>query len=127
MKILEEDMGYDAKLDEDGVISFNYEMKTICVMTGDDPEPYVTMLYPQFCQIKEGKETLVLTVCNKLTRELKLAKVYVDHTLENVTAECGFYFSGKKSLRLNIEKSLDILGVIRMLFRDNIDELSIDD
>ena len=59
-----------------------------------------------------------------MTRELKFAKVYVDQTFKNVTATCEFFYSGKKSLEQNLEKSLELLGVVRTVFRNDMEALS---
>ncbi len=124
MSTLEEKMGYCPEIDEDGDIMFAYQLKTIYVMTADDDEQYVSVMLPQFHDIEEGKETIALAVCNKMTRELKFAKVYIDQTFNHVTATCEFYYSSKKSLLQNLERSLELLGVIRTVFRNDMDELS---
>ena len=124
MSTLEEKMGYCPEIDEDGDIKVAYQLKTIYVMTSEDDEPYVSVMLPQFHEIEDGKETLALAVCNKMTRELKFAKVYVDQTFKHVTATCEFFYSGKKSLTQNLEKSLELLGVVRTVFRNDMEELS---
>ena len=124
MSTLEQKMGYCPEIDEDGDIKFAYQLKTIFVMTADDDEPYVSVMLPQFHDIEEVKETVALAVCNKMTRELKFAKVYLDQTFNHVTATCEFYYSSKKSLLQNLERSLELLGVIRTVFRNDMDELS---
>ena len=87
-----EDMGYKPEVDEDGDISFYYQMKNIMVIIGEEEEPYLAFLLPQFNEVDEGEETLSLFACNKVTRQIKLAKVYIDPTLRNVTASCEFYY-----------------------------------
>ena len=124
MSTLEQKMGYCPEIDEDGDIKFAYQLKTIYVMTADDDEPYVSVMLPQFHDIEDGKETVALAVCNKMTRELKFAKVYIDQTFNHVTATCEFYYSSKKSLLQNLERALELLGVIRTVFRNDMDELS---
>jgi hypothetical protein len=125
MSVLER-MGYPPKIDDDGDIMVCYQLKTIYVLTGDEEETYISMMLPQFYEIEEGKETVVLAVCNKMTRELKLAKVYVDQTFKNVTATCEFFYANEESLELNIRRSLELLGVVRGIFRRDLDELSED-
>lgn len=117
-------MGYSPELDNDGDIVLHYQMKYIYVMTGDDEEPYVSMMLPQFHEIEDGQETLVLAICNKMARELKLVKVYVDHTFQNVTASCEFFYANKKALEQNLNHSLMVLGVVRTVFRTNMAELT---
>ena len=121
---LEEKMGNCPEIDEDGDIKVAYQLKTIYVMTSEDDEPYVSVMLPQFHEIEDGKETLALAVCNKMSRELKFAKVYIDQTFKHVTATCEFFYSGKKSLMQNLEKALELLGVVRTVFRNDMEELS---
>ena len=123
LKTLEK-MGYSPELDGDGDIMLHYQMKAIYVLTSDEDEPYISMMLPQFHEIDEGKETLVLAVCNKMTRELKLVKVYIDQTFKNVTATCEFFYANEESLEQNLRNSLQMLGVVRTVFRNDLAELS---
>ncbi len=123
LKTLEK-MGHSPEVDNDGDIMLHYQMKTIYVLTGDEEEPYISMMLPQFHEVEEGQETLVLAVCNKMTRELKFAKVYIDQTFKNVTAICEFYYANEESLEQNLRNSLQMLGVIRTVFRNNMAELA---
>ncbi len=125
LKTLEK-MGFSPEMDSDGDIMLCYQMKHIYVMMGDEDEPYVSVMLPQFHEIDEGQETLVLAVCNKMTRELKLAKVYIDQTFKNVTATCEFFYANEESLEQNLRNSLQMLGVVRTVFRNNLAELSED-
>ena len=119
-----EKMGHNPEVDNDGDIMLHYQMKTIYVMTGDEEEPYISMMLPQFHEVEKGQETLVLAVCNKMTRELKLAKVYIDQTFKNVTASCEFYYANEESLEQNLRNSLQMLGVVRTVFRNDMAELA---
>ena len=64
-------------------------------------------------EIDEGEETKVLAACNKMTREIKLAKLYIDQTLKNVSASCEFYYNGEESLKTCLDKAIEILGMVR--------------
>ena len=64
----------------------------------------------------EGEETLTLAVCNKVSRDLKLAKVFIDHTLEGVSASCEFFYTDMESLKNNVEHVLGILGMVRSTY-----------
>ena len=123
LKTLEK-MGYSPELDGDGDIMLHYQMKAIYVLTGDEDEPYISMMLPQFHEIDEGKETLVLAVCNKMIRELKLVKVYIDQTFKSVTATCEFFYANEEALEQNLRNSLQMLGVVRTVFRSDMAELS---
>lgn len=118
------EMGYSPELDNDGDIVLHYQMKYIYVMTGDEEDPYVSVMLPQFHEIEDGQETLTLAICNKMTRELKLVKVYVDDTFQNITASCEFFYANKEALEQNLNHSLRLLGVVRTVFRINMAELT---
>ena len=118
-----EGLGYKPQIDDEGDLMVRYQMKTIFALVGDDDEQYVVLTMPQFCEVEEGEEHVALAVCNKLTRELKLVKVCVDPTFKNISANCEFYYTDEASLKLNIENSLKILGVVRTLYKKTQDEL----
>lgn len=123
LRVLEK-MGYKPEIDKDGDIQLRYQMKTIFVLIGNEDEQYISVMLPQFHEIADGEETLVLAVCNKMTRELKLAKVYVDQTFKNVSATCEFFYSNEEALEQCLALSLELLGVVRSVFRKNKTELS---
>ena len=67
--------------------------------------------------IENGRsETLTLAVCNKVSRDLKLAKVFIDQTLESVSASCEFFYTDMESLKNNVEHVLGILGMVRSTY-----------
>lgn len=123
LQILEE-MGYKPEVDNDGDIMLRFQMKSVFVLTGDEDEKYVSVMLPQFYEITDGEETLILATCNKMTRDLKIVKVYVDQTFKNVSATCEFFYSDDNSLKDNIDHSLEVLGVVRSIFKKNKVELS---
>ena len=59
---------------------------------------------------------MTLAICNKVSREIKLAKVYIDQTLKSVTASCEFFYTDMDSLKSNVEHSLNILGMVRSTY-----------
>ena len=117
VKVLE-DLGLKPHEDEDGDLAFRYEMKNIFVVVGNESEQYLVLIMPQFCEIEDGEEHIALATCNKITRELKLVKVYVDQTFKNVSANSEFYYTDEESMKNNIENSLRILGIVRTLYRN---------
>ena len=123
LQILEK-MGYKPEIDNDGDIMFRFQMKSVFVMTGDEDEKYVSVMLPQFHEIVDGEEPLVLAVCNKMSRELKQVKVYIDQTFENVTATCEFFYTNEESLKECLAHALELLGVVRSVFKKNKKELS---
>lgn len=117
VKVLE-DMGFTPREDEDGDLFFRYQMKELFALVGDESEQYIVLIMPQFCEIEDGEEPIALATCNKITRELKLIKVYVEPTFKSVTANSEFYYTDEESLQNNIEQSLRILGVVRTQYRN---------
>lgn len=118
-----EKLGYKPQTDEDGYLFVRYQMKYLYVIARDEEENYVSVIYPQFAEIAEGEDTLFLAVCNKLTRDVKFVKVYVDQTFKNVSASCEFFYTDEESLQECMERSLHVLGVIRSVFRQAKKEL----
>lgn len=122
-KILEE-MGYKPEVDNDGDLCIQYQMKSVFFLCNDKEESYVSVMLPQFSDVEEGQETFALAACNKVTRELKMLKVYVDKNFRTISATCEFYFTDEESLRSLIEHSLSVLSVARTIYRRTHDELS---
>lgn len=107
-------LGLKPQIDDDGDIFVRYQMKTFYVMgANSDDEDYLVVVFPQMYEVNEGEETKVLAVCNKITREIKLTKVYIDQTLKNVSASCEFYYNGEESLKTCLDKAIEILGMVR--------------
>jgi len=119
-----EALGYKPQIDEDGDIMIRYQMKSIFILTGPEDEQYMMIVLPQFAEIEEGEETLALATCNKVTREIKLVKVYIDQTLKSVSACCEFFYTDEESLKTCIGHSLRILGMVRSTFNNTKAELS---
>ena len=136
-----ESLGYKPHVDDDGDICVRFQMKSIFFLTGQEEElneqreqsrtcsgsaesrekktegqQYISAILPQFSEVNEGEETLTLAVCNKVSREVKLAKVYIDQTLKSVTASCEFFYTDMESLKNNVEHVLNILGMVRSAY-----------
>ncbi len=121
-----EKMGFSPECDEDDNIVIRYQLKHILLMAHDEEEPYVSMVLPMFNVVEEDQVALALAVCNKMTRELKMIKVYVEDDFDAVTASCEFFYANKTSLAQNLRRSLEVLGVVRTLYRKHIEEMSED-
>ena len=120
-----ERLGYKPQYDDDGDIMLRYQLKHIFFLTQDDDEEhFVSIILPQFDDFEEGEESLYLAACNKMTRETKMTKVYVDQTFKNISASCEFFYENDSTLEMNIKKALCILGVMRTAFRNCVSELS---
>lgn len=112
-----EAMGYRPTTDNDGDVMLRYQMKTIYVLgTQLEESKCLVVLLPQFYEMDEGEEIKTLTVCNKLTRDLTMAKLYIDKTLKDVTACCELFYCDEECLRSQLERSLEIIGQVRSEF-----------
>lgn len=120
-----ERMGYKPLFDEDGDILIRYQLKHFYFFYNEaDEDQFIQIVHPQFAELEEGDETIHLAACNKVTRETKMVKVFVDQTFKNVTASCEFFYSDEDDLEMNIAKALRILGVIRTSYRNVVREIS---
>ena len=119
-------MGYNPEYDEDGDIVLIYQMKALLMLPGKEDESYLSVILPSFLDIKEGDESLTLAVCIKLNRELKVVKLYLDENFKTVTSVCEFYYTDDSSLEDGIENALNVLGVIRTIYRRTVDDFSVD-
>lgn len=119
-----EDLGYKPQVDECGDVFVRYQMKTIYLMVGQDEEPYVATVLPQFADVNEGEEATTLAICNKVTREVKLVKVYIDNTFKKVSASCEFFYTDENCLKESIGHALSILGVVRSTYYHAQEELN---
>lgn len=119
-----ERMGIKTEVDKDGDIFFRYQLKHIFVLIGNEEDQFLSVLLPQFYEIEEGEDSLVLAACNKTTREIKLVKVFVDYTFKNVSASTEFYYSDEASLEDSLSHALRVLGIVRREFNKKKDELA---
>lgn len=117
-------MGYHPEQkEEDNLITFRYQLKTILVVADPDDESFFLVMLPRFHHLEEGTELQVLATCNQLTRGMKMIKVFVERDHEDVTASCEFIADDERALEQNLQRALDVLGSIRRVFRHDLQEL----
>lgn len=109
-------LGYKPQKDDDGDLRIRYQMKSFYVMGTQLEENFLSVIFPQFYEFEEEEVTKVLAACNKVTRDIKLAKVYIDQTFKNVTASCEFFYNDEEGMKVCLKKSLEILGLVRSGF-----------
>lgn len=119
-----QEMGYNPEIDNDGDVMFYCQMKHMIALIGEEDEQYLILLLPRIAEVDEGEEPLLLTTCNKVTRELKLCKVYIDESFKFVNAACGFYYTDQETLKQFIMNSVEILSIVRTVFKKVKAELS---
>ena len=124
MKVLK-DMGYTPEIDEDGDIFLYLEMKHFYFFVTETKDTkYVNLLLPQFAPIEEGEEVLALATCNLITRDMKIVKTYIERTHDSISAACEFIYTDEESLKQNITTCMEIMRVIKTLYRRKYKELS---
>ena len=116
-------MGVNVKYDEDGDLLLRFQMKYIYVAANEE-QKYVSLVFPSFMEVDEDEMTSTLIVCNKMTREIKLLKVFMNQSLDSVSASCEFFYTDCSSLENSLRKALDIISVVRTLFRRTKKKLS---
>ncbi len=116
-------VGVNAQYDEDGDLYFLYQMKYIYV-TQDENDQFVSLSFPNFMEVNEDNLTPAFITCNKITREVKLLKVFMNSNLNGVSAACEFFYSDFESMKNSIQKSLLLIGVVRTLFKKTAKKLS---
>lgn len=113
MSILKK-MGYSPKYDKEGDIRMLFQMKTIFFLVNEDEdENYLSIVLPRFVEVKEGEESLALAICNKMTRELKLIKAYVDEDFQAISASGEIFYSNDEALEYAIKGTLRMIGLAR--------------
>ena len=119
-----EKMGYRPILDKDGDIMIRYQMKVVFVMVYDEEhDSFISVMLPQFYKMEDGEETLVLATCNKMTRNMKMVKTYVEEDYTSVTAACHFFHTNEEALERSLGHALRILGTMRTRFREKLEEM----
>ena len=126
IKDVVEEIGLRPRFDEDGDLVVRYQLKTI-FFVADEESSFVSMAMTRIYKVKEGEEALALSVCNKLTRDIKLIKFYLEETLADVSASCEFYFSDRESLKGSIEQAFRVMGVANTAFFKAKEELEEDE
>lgn len=118
-----ERLGYSPQSDEDGDVVVRYQMKNILILIGEEGDPYLSMILPCFNDVNEGEIAQALAISNKVSRELRLVKLFVEPSLESVSASCEFYYTDEESLNFCIERSLTTLGLVRTVYLDAYEDL----
>lgn len=122
-----EDMGYNPEIDKEGDLFIRYQLKHIYFLVNEEEDDnFVVVALPQFYSFDPDEDMLYLAACNSTTRQTKMAKIFIDETYNHVSAGCEFYFTDDDSLRMNIERSLKIISVMRSNFRNTILQLKED-
>lgn len=116
------DMGYKPITDKDGDIYFMYQMKHIYVIVNQPVDTYYSVFMPMIYSVDEGEEQLVLAACNKMTREIRCLKTFLDSDYKKVSSVFEFY-STEADLRMQIKEALDTIVAASRLFAKQMKEI----
>lgn len=122
-----DEIGYSIRRDERGNMFVCYQMKNIFISFGECDDSYIVMTLPCFHEFDAEDEHLMLAVCNKLTHDFRMVKVCMDSDSNTISAYSGFYYSDERSLKLSIENSLQIFGILRPTFEECQEKLAADE
>lgn len=109
------ELGYKPNVDKDGDIYFMYQMKNIFLLISHPVDTYYRVLMPIIYRVDEGEEQLALAVCNKMTREIRCLKTFLDSDYKNVNSVFEFY-STEADLRMQIKEALDTIVTASSVF-----------
>lgn len=116
------DLGYKPRIDKDGDIYFMYQMKHIYVIVNQPVDTYYSVFMPIIYSVDEGEEQLVLAACNKMTREIRCMKTFLDSDYKKVSSVFEFY-STEADLRMQIKEALDTIVTASRLFSKQMKEI----
>lgn len=117
-------MGYRPELDDDGDINFCFQMKQVYVLTTDDDTKYVSVLLPKVYAIEEGQEAMILGICNKMSREMRVVKTFIDDTMKYVSCSYEFFYNEEDELEHQLESALNVCAVLRSFFKRELNSLT---
>lgn len=116
-------MGYNPVYDSDGDVKLVYQLKDLFFFQSEK-ENFVDVILFNIAEVEEGQEQLHFLTCNMIARKIRVAKTFVDPARSVINASCEFYYTNAKSLKMNIEKTLQILGIIRTTYSRFLRQLS---
>lgn len=122
MSVLQQ-MGYNAVYDNDGDIMLRYQLKEIFFIPRED-EDFMEVILFNLMEIDEGEEHRHLLACNMIARKIRMAKTYVDPAKNVINASCEFFYTDIESVKKNIGKTIEILGIIRTTYCRFLRQLS---
>lgn len=111
------ELGYYPEFDQDGDITIRYQMKYLYFVMGTEEDNYVSILLPSIYKIQPTELFSALFACNSLAEKYMVMKCHVEKETMSVLARYEFFFTDKNSLTQNINKALEMLGMVRFYFK----------
>lgn len=104
------EQGFRPKVDDEGDIHFRYEGRHHFIMETQD-EQYFHLLFPNFFPLANETEVAEAAVAASIaSRATKVAKVYLNPALDNVTASVELLVGDPADVHAHILRCLGIIG-----------------
>jgi hypothetical protein len=104
------DQGFRPKVDEDDDIHFLFEGRHYYIMKTEE-ETFFHLLFPNFFSLDGEAEAAHATMAaSAASRATKIAKVYLNPALDNVTASVELLVNGPTDIQDKFLRCLEILG-----------------
>lgn len=112
------DQGFRPKVDEDNDIHFLFEGRHHYIMKTEE-ETFFHLLFPNFFSLADEAETAHATVAaSAASRATRVAKVYLNPALDNVTASVELLVNGPTDVQGKFLRCLDIIGTATRQFAE---------
>ena len=107
-------LGDHPLLDENEDIYIHHAVGTIYFLMPHEGKKFMMVLFANYADYKKSEEDLIMKYCHKMTRDINMAKVFVDPEQRGISASCEFYFTDMESLQNNIRHALVALIKVRL-------------
>ena len=111
--------GLKPKVEDFGVY-FQYKMRNFWFLTDDEDEQYLRLVMPGIMDVDKNNLDDVLKACNKVTKDVKIAKCFVSEN-SDVWIACEQLLDQDPKLEDVIPRSLRIMIGAYNAFLDEID------
>lgn len=110
------DQGFRPKVDEDDDIHFLFEGRHYYIMKTEE-ETFFQLLFPNFFSLDDEAEAArATTAASAASRTTKVAKVFLNPALDNVSASVELLVGGPADVQDKFLRCLDILGTATRQF-----------
>jgi hypothetical protein len=114
------EQGFRPKVDDEGDIHFRYEGRHHFIMETQD-EHYFHLLFPNFFPLSNKTEVEEAAVAaSTASRSTKVAKVYLNPALDNVSASVELLVSDPTEVHTHLVRCLGIIGTATGTFLEEM-------
>lgn len=104
------EQGFRPKVDEDGDVHFLFEGRHYYIMKTEE-EGFFHLLFPNFFLLADEAQVAHATIAaSAASRATRIAKVYLNPGLDNVTASVELLVNGPADVQDKFLRCLDIIG-----------------